>query len=114
MLVAEKHPGKAGAHHAERTDARREDPSTVEGVLDIVGNGSGYLRLENMDEDLFVHASNLGLALTGDTVRAKVVQRRGRKPEAKVLEVLKRKRTTFVGTVHRDKGRWYVRPDDRS
>lgn len=114
ILVVDKHPGKKpGAHHADRRDARNEDPNVVEGVLDIVGNGSGYLRLENMDEDLFVHASNLGLALTGDTVRAKVVQHRGRKPEAKVLEVMKRKRTTFVGTVHRDKGRWYVRPDDQ-
>jgi len=97
----------------DRRGGRSSDTETVEGTLDIVSNGSGYLRRDGVDDDLFVHMGNLGLALSGDTVLAKVVQHRGRKPEAKVLEVLKRKRSDFVGTVHKDKGRFYVRPDDQ-
>ena len=53
-----------------------------------------------MEEDVFVPFSNLKHALNGDKVKVLVYARsRDRRPEGEVVEILERKRGTFVGTV---------------
>jgi ribonuclease R len=66
--------------------------------------------------DLFVPPDAMLDALTGDTVRAKVVQSRrgddGRSPYTGVIvEVISRRRTAFTGELRKQGSLWIVHPD---
>ncbi|MBK9287460.1 MAG: hypothetical protein IPN38_07190 [Flavobacteriales bacterium] len=87
--------------HQERDEA--------EGTIDIIASGAGYVRLGSATgkstEDVFVHGSDVGMALHGDRVKVRIGGGRGNRPEGKVLRVLSRRRTEFVGTIHKHQGR---------
>ncbi|MBL8009355.1 MAG: ribonuclease R [Flavobacteriales bacterium] len=90
---------------------------TLEGSIDIIGSGGGYVRPDPAGDtgqgDVFVHPRNVGTALHGDTVRVKLTGGRGSRPEGRVVEVLRRRRTEFVGTVHLRQGRLMLVADDQ-
>lgn len=100
--------GKKGRY----TAARGKD--TSEGTIDIIASGAGYVRsLEAGADDVYIPQRDIGTALHGDTVLIKARGGRGSRPEGKVLEVLKRRRTEFVGTIHRHNGRTILVADDQ-
>lgn len=86
---------------------------SVEGTIDIIASGAGYVRVEGGAEDVFVHGKNVGTALHGDRVLIKVMGARGTRAEGKVLQVLERRRTEFVGTIHKQAGRLLLVADDQ-
>jgi ribonuclease R len=69
----------------------------------------------NTHGDLFIPPGATGGAVTGDTVSARVLKRGKRRGEmiydGRVVEVLKRGRSHFVGELQRQFGRWFVLPD---
>lgn len=83
----------------------------VEGMIDFNQRGAAYVIVEGFDDDVFIHQSNTGKAFHQDKVRIKLVNRHG-KIEGKVIDVVERKRTEFVGTVEVGKSTVFVRPDD--
>ncbi len=83
----------------------------VEGIIDFNQRGAAYLMVEGMDDDIFIHANNTGKAFHQDKVRVELVARQG-KTEGKVVDIVERKRTEFVGTVDVGKTTVFVRPDD--
>ncbi|MBK7268225.1 MAG: ribonuclease R [Flavobacteriales bacterium] len=90
---------------------------TLEGTIDIIASGAGYVRLQDGvgkdPSDVFVQARHVGTALHGDTVRIRSEGGRGTRPEGRVLEVVKRRRTEFVGTLHQHQGRLVLVADDQ-
>lgn len=81
-----------------------------EGVLDLSSKGVGYIISEDFEDDLFVASNQFHKAFSGDTVRFYVYPARGKKrKEAKILEVVSRKRTQFVGTLQKKNGTLFVR-----
>ncbi|MDA0312587.1 MAG: ribonuclease R [Gemmatimonadetes bacterium] len=71
------------------------------GVISLTRAGDGFIRADTGDTDLFVPSSNLGTAMEGDRVVARIEARpRGRNPVARVIKVLERARDTVVGTFH--------------
>jgi ribonuclease R len=82
----------------------------LEGIIRVTGKGVGYFSVEGLDQDLEVQPENINTALNGDTVKVEVLAKEiyGRK-QAKVLEILRRKKTHFVGTF--DEG--FLVPDDK-
>lgn len=86
---------------------------SAEGRIDIIASGAGYVRMDDGTEDVYVHERNTGTALHGDQVLLKVMGARGMRVEGKVLSVLARRRTEFVGTVHRHDGRLILVADDQ-
>lgn len=86
---------------------------TVEGTIDIIASGAGYVRVEGGEEDIYVHGRNVGVALHGDRVLVKVTGGRGMRAEGRVLQVLERRRTEFVGTIHKQAGRLILVADDQ-
>ncbi len=90
-----------------------DDRRTVEGNVDIIASGAGYVRIEGDADDVYVHNRNLGTALHGDKVLLKLIGGRGGRPEGKVLEVKERRRSEFVGTIHRQQGNMLLVPDDQ-
>ena len=86
--------------------------SLIEGNIDIIGSGAGFVRTEGTSADIYVQARDTGLALHGDRVRIKLASAgRGRR-EGKVVEVVSRRRSTYVGVVRKMHGRLLMVPDD--
>ena len=79
------------------------------GQIDFLNNGSAYVKLD--DKEIFIYRKNNLNALHLDTVRISLFEREG-KTEGKVIEVVSRFKTQFVGTVQRNKNVTFVIPDN--
>ena len=77
---------------------------TLKGILDITRSGMGFVKVENMEVDILVRASDLNTALHGDTVRVRIKDRGGRRMQGVVDEVITRKRNEFIGRLEMNKG----------
>ena len=81
---------------------------TLTGTIDFNQTGNAYVKVENLEDDVFIHSKNVKDALQGDTVLIVTYKFKGKKMEGSVLEVMKRKRDQFVGTFqfikHKDFG----------
>lgn len=69
----------------------------------------------NSHGDLFVPPGQTGGAVTGDTVAARVLKRGKRDGrlmyEGRIVEIIERGQSRFVGELCRESKRWFVRPD---
>lgn len=72
----------------------------ITGKVDMTASGAAYIVPEDGGQDVFVSQSNLKNALNGDIVKVLQFARRKRHtPEGEVVEIVKRKRDLFVGTL---------------
>lgn len=80
------------------------------GILDLSERGVGYISCDDFEEDVIVASNQFNKAFSGDTVAFYVYPTRGKKrKEAKILDVVSRKRTQFVGTLQKNNGTLFVR-----
>jgi ribonuclease R len=81
---------------------------TLTGIIDFNQQGNAYVKVEDYEDDIFVHSKNVKDALQGDKVLIIPYKYKGKKTEASVIEVLERNRDQFVGTLelieHKDFG----------
>lgn len=85
----------------------------LEGELHVKTQGYGFLITEEPKEDVFVSQKNMGTALNKDIVRVQLfAQSKGKSPEGRVVEVVKRARQNIVGTYRKTKRYGFVVPDD--
>ena len=91
------------------------DHSVLEGRIEFNQRGTGFVIVEGLDEDLRVHASDAGLALAGDRVAVKVLKskKQARNPKAKVVDVLERGSSFYVGTLRKTESDTYLIESDR-
>jgi ribonuclease R len=83
------------------------------GVVDHVNSRFGYVNIGE-EQDIYVKTQDLGSAVHGDTVKVTVFpSRHGEHPEGKVVEVLKRNRSRFVGRIEVSANFAFVVPDFR-
>src|SRR5436190_5031457 len=90
----------------------------VTGKLSIHPVGYGFLAQEKSGEpDVFIAAENIGTAMHGDRVVARMSPEapsrriKGRR-EGRVIRILERAHDTIVGTLQRSRSFYYVVPDD--
>jgi ribonuclease R len=85
----------------------------LENIIRVTGKGVGYFPMPEVDEDFEVQPENLNKALNGDRVIVEILEeeRLGRK-QAKVVDIVERKKTKFAGTVEKDGENHFVTPDD--
>ncbi len=76
--------------------------------------GFGFVRVEGMEEDLYIPIGKGKNAFYGDTVEVQLgpVQARGARREAEVLRILERGTTAVVGTYQRSGRHGFVTPDN--
>ncbi len=89
----------------------------VTGKLQVHAGGNAHLLSETAGiKDVFISAPNIGTAMNGDKVVARLMhegrQQRGDAQEARVIKILERANTTIVGTLQSSKNFFYVIPDD--
>jgi ribonuclease R len=91
----------------------------ITGVFESTSKGYGFLRPENpfMQGDLFIPAGAALDAVTGDTVVAKVTSQTKRGGQARytgrIIEIVARGRSQYVGTLQCEHGHWSVQADGR-
>lgn len=79
---------------------KRDADKQYTGVVDLTRSGSAYIIIEGKDQDIYTSARNLNGAMNGDVVLINSWTPRGRrKPEGKVVKVVERSSTHFLGTV---------------
>ncbi|MFO7768715.1 MAG: ribonuclease R [bacterium] len=75
----------------------------------------GYIFIEpesGGDEDIYVGANATEGALHGDLVQVKVLRRRPKGLEGRVIRVLKRANETLVGFLARERNVWFIEPEN--
>lgn len=88
--------------------------SEITGIVDHVSSRFGYIRIGADKDDVYVKGRDLGSAVDGDTVKIIIFpSRHGEHPEGKVVEVVKRNRTRYVGKLELSKNFAFVVPDHR-
>ncbi len=86
------------------------------GIVDMVGSGAAYVRVEELDSDIYINHRNTNFALDGDKVEVALhrpSQREGDNPEGTVLRVLERSRKQYVGVAEVSRSAIFVQPDSR-
>src|SRR5438445_11149428 len=94
------------------------EPDLIAGKLSIHQVGYGFLTPETPGgPDVFIAAENIGTAMHGDRVVARISRDtphdriKGRR-EGRVIRILERAHDTIVGTLQRSRNFYYVVPDD--
>jgi len=89
--------------------------SQVEGKMDITARGAGFLVTgEEGVDDIFIAPGDLNGAFHGDTVLVSLYAKHKKKRlEGQVIEILKRAKSLFVGTLQRNRDVAFVLPDDK-
>ena len=80
----------------------------------MTGKGVGYFPIPDADEDFEIQPDNLNIALNRDRVKVESLHKEilGRK-QARVIEIIERHKTEFVGTLEKTEEGFFLVPDDR-
>ena len=104
-LVEEPDRGKYRYKHSDHY---------ITGKVDLTAKGSAYVISEELDQDVYITPKNTFNALQGDYVKVLMyAQRKNKKPEGEIVEIIERARTSFVGTIELSKNYGFLVPDSR-
>ncbi|WP_299900318.1 ribonuclease R [uncultured Aquimarina sp.] len=87
--------------------------NTYTGVLELTSKGTGYVIVEELEDDIFVPNNNLNKALNGDEVEVYVYKRKRRgKSEGEISRIISRSKNEFVGVIEIQKNYAFVNMQD--
>ncbi|MTI86406.1 MAG: ribonuclease R [Balneolaceae bacterium] len=97
----------------------KEDRSgrQLKGRLDISPRGTGYVDVEKYDQDVRISRKGVGMALNDDIVEIEVFGRdkRSGQPTGRILDVVKRGKQNYVGTLKKiGKNNYIIESDAKS
>ena len=103
-------------HSREKYQLSTSQLPHYEGTVDMVASGAAYVRVEELENDIYVNQRNVNYALEGDRVEV-VLQRQalraGDNPEGAITKVLERSNKQYVGVAEVSRAAIFVRPDAR-
>lgn len=92
----------------------KNEGAYITGEVELTAKGAAYILSAESEEDVFVAFPNLKHALNGDKVKVLVYARsRNRRPEGEVVEILERKKGTFVGIVQKSSNYAFLIPSGK-
>ncbi|MGZ3901185.1 MAG: ribonuclease R [Bacteroidia bacterium] len=78
----------------------KESKQYVTGTIDFTSQAAAFVVFSETEDDIFIAAKKTKDALQGDLVKVYLLPRRsGKRKEGEVVEVIKRNKTEFVGTI---------------
>ncbi|MBP6430591.1 MAG: ribonuclease R [Ferruginibacter sp.] len=85
----------------KKTTKKTTHKNLLKGVLDISRSGMGFVIVEGQDKDVKVKPNDFGMAFNGDVVRVEVDKHKSdhQRKEGKIVEVVERKQTQFIGSI---------------
>jgi ribonuclease R len=99
--------------HGKNRKGKKEDQHNAKGTLEITRSGVGFVVISGSESDVLVRPNDFNTALNGDTVRVKVTKENETtgKREGKIVEVLTRKQSEFVGHIQLSANYAFFIPD---
>jgi ribonuclease R len=77
--------------------------------------GKAYIITDDLLEDVRISSNNTHKALHGDKVKVRLFpKRKSAKTEGEIIEIIKREKTRFVGTIERQKNFAFLVPDNKA
>lgn len=91
------------------------DKSLVSGKYIGTGANFGFVESETLESDLFISSENVGSAMNGDTVIAKILSKPkdDKRGDGCIVKVLKRGNNNLVCTFRKKGSHFYAVPDDK-
>ncbi len=111
ILLQETEEGKLREVERGKFQLKEVEKETLEGTIDITRNGRGFVSVDGIEKDIEIRQGATGLALNGDLVEISY-NPKARRPEAKLLRVVQRKRENYVGIIQQAKGGYFFIPSD--
>ncbi len=106
-----KHQGFVNEKEVGKYQAK-DSKTHVTGIIDFTTQGSAYVVISADEPDVFIPFRKTRDAMHGDLVKVTASAPRGKnKPEGEVVEVIKRNKTKFVGTIQINPKFAFVVPD---
>lgn len=85
----------------------------IRGALQMTRKGFAFVTDERTGDDIYISAQNLNTALDQDIVEVQLFGvSRGKNKEGRVVDIITRANTTFVGTYHKSEYYGFVVPDN--
>jgi ribonuclease R len=86
------------------------------GIVDMKQTGKAYVIVEDPNiEDIFINSGNTGHSLNGDLVKVHLFpKRKNKKLEGEIVEIIKRAKKQFVGTLIKEQRMSFFMPDNTS
>ena len=81
------------------------------GILDITRSGMGYVIVEKLHRDILVKPTEINRAFHGDKVRVNIIREKNNRVEGKIVEILERKQSEFIGQIEINKEYAFFIPD---
>ncbi|HEY9114711.1 MAG TPA: ribonuclease R [Bacteroidales bacterium] len=100
---------------AEQLSQLANKKKFVTGRVEMLKTGKAYIISDEGGDDIFIAPNNVGHALHDDQVKVSLFpKRKGHKPEGQVVEVLERRKDTYVGVLTMSKNFGFVVPDSKN
>lgn len=88
-------------------------PTLYTGEVDVTARGNAYVKVEELEKDIFIASNKLNRAFHKDIVEVQLLSKRsGSKVEGEITRVVERHKTRFVGILDIHKTFAFVRPTD--
>ena len=91
---------------------KKDQGHEIEGNLIILGRGGGIVKCDEYSDGIRVYEENINMALHGDIVKVKVIQKRANEVVGKITEIVIRSKTEFTGTLVMQDGAYFLKPAD--
>ena len=90
--------GRYGINPRHSKSDERRSKNLYNGRIEVIANGAGFVIVDGLDRDVYIPKKYVLGALHGDTVRIESSKPRpGRRPEGKVVDIITRGRTSYIG-----------------
>ena len=107
-------PGKYGIN-PKKLQQLANKSQYITGKVDLKNTGKAYVFSDEGGDDIFIASNNTGHALHGDKVKVLMFPRRkSHKIEGQIVEIIERKKKTFVGTLELEKTFGFVIADSKN
>ena len=85
------------------------------GIIDITQSGQAYVKSDDFPEEICISPSNTNGAMHTDKVKIKLFdkKRRDGRVEGEVVDIVRRGKTEFAGTIHIESRHAFVVPDNK-
>jgi len=101
--------------HADKLSSLANKKKYITGTVEMKKTGKAYIISDEGGDDIFIASNNTNHALNGDQVKVLLFpKRKGHKPEGQIIEILKRKKTSYVGILEIGKNFGFVVADNQA
>ena len=93
----------------------KSETKQLVGIIDITQSGQAYVKSDDFPEEICISPSNTNGAMHTDKVKIKLFdkKRRDGRVEGEVVDIVRRGKTEFAGTIHIESRHAFVVPDNK-